>query len=226
MAPPRARRQDRLSGPTMEVFEGAMMIFAAVLLTYMVVWMRRQARGLRAEIHDRVDTALGSGSVWAITGLSFLLVIREGLETVVFLAAGANYAGAALPYAAGAVAGGMLAAGLGYLLYRGSLQLDLRLFFHVTGVLLIVFAAGLLANAVRELQEVGFVPRGIAHVWDTYHLPPDTTPFGRMLAALFGYDASPSLTQVSAFFGYLVLVGIPFSLSIRQRSTPALARAS
>lgn len=217
---------DRLSGPVMEVFEGVMMILAAVLLTYMVVWMRRQARGLRAEIHERVDMALGSGSVWALTGLSFLLVIREGLETVVFLAAGANYAGAALPYAAGAVAGGVLAAALGYLLYRGTLRLDLRLFFNLTGLLLIVFAAGLLANAVRELQEVGFLPRGIAHVWDTYHLLPDTTPFGRMLAALFGYDASPSLTQVTAFFGYLALVGVPFWMSIRQRPAPGLARAS
>jgi high-affinity iron transporter len=206
------------AGPALELFEGVMMVFAVALLTYMIFYMARQARGLKAELHRRADRALQRGAAWPLAILAFTVVIREGLETVVFLAAGSAVATSIAAYVAAAVLGAALAAALGYLLYRGSLRLDLRRFFAITGLVLIVFAAGLLANAVKELQEAGTLSTLVAHVWDTDHLLPDTTTIGRMLAALLGYDASPSLEQVTAFLGYLGLVGIPFWLGSRPRA--------
>jgi len=192
-----------LSGELLDLFEGGTMLLAVAILTYMILWMQRQARYLKAELQHRVDRALASGSQVALAAVAFTVVGREGIETALFLVAGSLQAGSGLAYALAGLAGGGVAALLGYLLYRGSLKLNLRLFFNVTGVLLIVFAAGLLANGVKELQEVGVVPGIIRHVWDTYDLLQDNSEIGRLLATLFGYDASPSLTQVVAYFGYL-----------------------
>lgn len=207
-----------LSGAAMEIFEGSMMLLAAGILTYMVLWMQRQSRGIKAELHGQMDVALSRGSSWALSLLAFTVVVREGLETVLFLSAGAATADVPATYLLGALAGGALATVLGVLLYRGSLRLDLRVFFTVTGWALIIFAAGMLANGFKELHEAGLVPRVVAHVWDTYDWLPDTTTFGRIMAALFGYDASPSLMQVTAYFGYLVAAGGFFWLGSRSRA--------
>jgi high-affinity iron transporter len=196
-----------LQGAAMELFEGTMMLTAAAMLTYVILWMQREARHLQANLHGRLTTALGTGSALALVTLAFTVVVREGLETVLFLIAGLGAADQPLLYLLGALGGALAAALLGVLLYRGAIRLDLRRFFGLTGWLLTVFAAGMLANGFKEFHEAGVVPRVVSHVWDSYHLLPDTTALGRMLAALLGYDASPSLVQVAAYFGYLLLVG-------------------
>lgn len=207
-----------LKGRSMEVFEGAMMLTATGMLTYMVVWMQRQARQIKSSLHGRLDSALGSGSAFALGALAFTVVVREGLETVLFLAAGVKSADSSALYLGGAALGGISATFLGVLLNRGSLRLNLRLFFSVTGWLLIILAAGMLANGVKELQEAGVLPVIIGDVWDTYQLLPDTTAFGRMLGALFGYDAAPSLLQVAGYFGYLALAGAALISGSRSRA--------
>jgi high-affinity iron transporter len=188
------------------------------MLTYMILWMQRQARTLKADLHGRMESALGSGSGLAIATLAFTVVVREGLETVIFLAAGAGTADSPGAYLAGALIGLAAATLLGYLLYRGTLRINLRLFFTATGWLLIIFAAGMIANGCKELHEAGVLPRVVSHVWDTYRLLPDTTAFGRFMGALFGYDAAPSLTQVVGYFGYLALAGAAFLAGSRSRT--------
>lgn len=196
-----------LSGAVLDVFEAAAMLLAVGVLTYMVFWMGSHARHLKAQLHREVDSALSAGSRLALAVLAFSVVVREGVETVLFLAAGAMQSGSGARFVLLALAGLLAAGALGYLLYRGSVRLDLRRFFLYTGLLLILFAAGLLSNAFKELQEVRLVPPVIPHVWDTYHLVSDTGPLGRLLGALFGYDASPSLVQVVAYLGYLLVAG-------------------
>lgn len=207
-----------LKGKAMEIFEGAMMLTATGMLTYMIVWMQRQARHIKTNLHGRLESALGSGSAFALGALAFTVVVREGLETVLFLAAGVKAADSTGLYVGGAALGGVVAAVLGVLLYRGSLRLNLRVFFGVTGWLLVIFAAGMLANGVKELQEAGVLPALVGHVWDTYELLPDTTAFGRMMGALFGYDAAPSLLQVAGYFGYLALAGAALISGSRSRA--------
>jgi high-affinity iron transporter len=197
-----------LSGKAMELFEGGMMLAATAILTHMLIWMQRQSRGLKADLQSRMDAALGSGNTWALGTLAFTVVVREGLETVLFLSAGATASGSATLYTAGAVGGGLAAAFLGYLLYRGSMRLNLRRFFSVTGWLLVICAAGMLANGIKEFHEAGLIPKVVEEVWDTYNLLPDTSTFGRFMSALFGYDATPSLAQVAGYFGYLILAGV------------------
>lgn len=212
-----------LTGAAMEIFEGGMMLAAAALLTWMILWMQRQARSLRAEIQGRLESA--DGSYLALAGVAFTVVIREGLETVLFLLAGASRTDSVAAYGLGALAGGLVAVVLGYLLYRGGIRLDLRRFFTLTGWLLIFFAAGMIANGFKELHEAQVVPRVVGHVWDTYDLLPDNSQVGRLLAALLGYDASPSLVQVAGYLGYLVVTGFAFWRGIRtpQNRPPVAA---
>ena len=192
-----------LSGRTLEAYEGLTMLIAAVILSGMIITMQRPSRNLSGELQVRAARALDAGSHWGLGLLAFTVVGREGLETVLFLAGGAARADSGVLYALSGAAGGLLAALLGWGLYRGSLRLDLRRFFSISGVLLILFAAGLVANGFKELHEARWVPKIIAHVWDTYDYLSDTTAGGRLLAALLGYDASPSLVQAIAYFGYL-----------------------
>lgn len=214
-----------LSGKVLELFEGLTMLLAVAILTYMILWMQRQARRLKAELHERVDQALATGSRVALAALAFTVVGREGLETALFLVAGSLKAESGLAYALAGMAGGVIAAFLGYLLYQGTLRLNLQLFFTVTGVLLIVFAAGLLSNGLKELQEAGIAPALIPHVWDTYDILQDNTVVGRLLSTLFGYDPSPSLLQVLAYVTYLAgfLTYYLKGMTLRPRPARSLA---
>ncbi|MGH2711530.1 MAG: FTR1 family iron permease, partial [Actinomycetota bacterium] len=142
-----------------EAIEGIGSLLAVGVLTWMIFWMRRQARYIRGALQDRVDLALGTQSTWALAALAFFVVVREGLETVLFLfgaireeatgSVGLAYVGAALGLAVATV--------LGFLIYRSGVRLNLRTFFKVTGALILVVAAGLLASGIHELQEIGWI---------------------------------------------------------------------
>lgn len=147
----------KLQGAAEAAFEGGAMLLAALLLTWMIFWMRRQSRGLKRELETQVEQALANGSAWALTTLAFVSVLREGVETSLFLyttVAGEDAAVAG----AGAALGLAAAAALGVLFYRGSSRLDLRRFFTWTSVLLLLFAGYLLARGLEELAEGGIVP--------------------------------------------------------------------
>lgn len=189
-----------------EVFEGVASLIAVGVLTFMIFWMRSRAALMGREIDGRVQAAAGIGSGWALGVLAFAAVGREGLETALFLFA--SFAGSgALAASVGGVVGLAVASLVGYGLYRGGLSLNLRAFFRVTGALLVVLAAGMLAYGLHELQEVGAVPVVVEHLWDMNGLLDETTGAGAFLKALVGYNGNPSLIEVAAYWTYLLGVG-------------------
>ncbi len=191
-----------LEGAAEEVFEGTAMFLAVAMLTYMVVWMKRQASAIRGELQEKVRAALATGSGMALSLLAFVVVGREGMETALFFYASTR-ASTPLESLLGGALGLAIAVALGYSLYRGSHRLNLRAFFNVTGVLLILFAAGLLAHGIHEYHEAGLLPEMIEHVWDVNWLLDEKSTLGRFLTALVGYNANPSLLEVLAYAAYL-----------------------
>jgi len=196
-----------LSGAALEAFEGITMLVAVVVLTWMVFWMRRQAATIGRALRDEVDVAIAGGSLLAIVGLAFSAVIREGFETALFLFAGSAAARGddALGFVAGGGFGFLVAAGVGAVIYRGAHRLPVRQFFSVSGVVVLVLAAGLLSNGLAELMESGLIPRLGVRPWDTDALLSTTGNAGRLLHTLLGYDSAPTLGQIGAYFTYLIV---------------------
>ncbi|HEV8602664.1 MAG TPA: FTR1 family protein [Gaiellaceae bacterium] len=150
-----------LEGSAEKIFEGSAMLFAASLLTWMIFWMRRQARTIKRELEEQVEHALATGSAFALALVAFVGVLREGVETALFLfgtVEGSNKLLAGTSAAIG-LAGAIM---LGYLFYRGAARLNLRRFFTVTSVLLLAFAGWLLAQGLHELAEGGVLPESNA----------------------------------------------------------------
>jgi len=197
-------------GKAEEVFGGVVTLTAVAVLTWMIFWMRRQGAGIRADLHDRVDTALLAGGA-ALAAIAFFSVLREGIETALFLfaaaegtAVGTGGVGAQL---LGAVLGLALAISLGVLLYRGAIRMNLRMFFKLTGWVLIVIAAGLFAAGIHELQEAKWFPFLQGAAFDVSSSLPDDAGVGAILRGLIGYNADPSTLEVVAWLGYLLVVG-------------------
>ena len=150
-----------LEGRSEAIFEGVVMVSAAVLLTWMIFWMRNRARTLRSEIEGKTQAAVEAGSAVGLALVVFVGVAREGVETALFLFSSVEGSGT-LVSLVGAAIGGALAVGLGYVFYRGSHRLNLRLFFSITSGLLLLFAGYLLAVGLHELAEAGVIPESEA----------------------------------------------------------------
>src|SRR3954470_3936226 len=143
-----------LEGSAEALYEGTAMLLAACVVTWMVFWMRKQARTLGGHLRSQVSTAVVAGGGFALASVAFIGVAREGLESALFLFASVGDSGVLETVIAGAL-GAAAAATLGVLFYRGSIRMDLRKFFMVTGVLVIAFAAYLIAGGLHELGEAG-----------------------------------------------------------------------
>jgi high-affinity iron transporter len=187
------------------IFEGAAMLLAAGVLTWMIYWMQRQGSRMRTGLEQDVREAVRLGSAGMLFGLSYVAVLREGIETVLFLTAAALSSTPAQTLLGGSL-GLLVAIGLGWLMFAASRQLDLRTFFRVTGFLLIVFAAGLVAGGVHEFQETALLPVIVEHVWDVNPILPESGFAGSMLKALFGYNGNPSLLEVLSYLGYYAVI--------------------
>jgi high-affinity iron transporter len=203
----------------------AVSLVAAAVLTWMVFWMRRQARLIKSDLEHRVDAALTASQVgFALALVAFLAVLREGTEAALFLIAAATEE-SGRDVLIGGLIGLTVAAIAAYLVYWGGRSLPMRLFFKVTGMVLIVFAAGLLARSVMYLQTSGdlgsFALNGVYDVRDVNALT-SSTEFGKFLAAMFGWDPRPSIEQIVVWFAYLIPVSYLFLRSPgRERSTAA-----
>jgi high-affinity iron transporter len=199
------------SGRAEEIFEGITMLAGAFLLTTLIIWIMRKsavAADLERRVADRIEGTRRAGLFLLI----FFAVLREGIESVIFLSAARfasgqnNLAGAGLGLVAAVV--------LGFLLFRGALRINLRSFFTATNILLILFAAGLVAGGVHELQEAGMIPIVVEHVWDinptvtgdAYPVLHENGLLGSIAKGLFGYNGNPSLIEVFAYLGYLIAV--------------------
>ena len=206
-------------GRTAEAFEGTAMLLAVGVLSWMVVWMKRQAAGIKKNLEHDVAQAIGMGSAFALALIPFTAILREGLETAVFLFA-ATRTSTPLESTIGASAGILAATGLTWGIYSGGYRVNLRTFFNVTGVLLIFFAAGLLAHGIHELQEAALMPFVVEHVWDMNHILDDGSGVGLWLKALFGYNGNPSLVEVVAYPAFLV-PALWYFLALRPNVTAA-----
>ncbi len=206
-------------GRAEEIFEGVAMLTAAVLLTWMIIWMRRQAATLKQDLEAEVKVAAaGQSSGRTLFWLSFLAVGREGFELVLFLVA-ARITTDALQTLLGAALGLAAAIALGWMLFATSKRLSLRQFFNVTNILLVFFAAGLVAHGVHEFNEAGVIPAIIEHVWDLNPILNEKQLVGQLLTALFGYNANPSLSEVIAYVAYFVGLGLAW----KRLTQPAFA---
>ncbi|MFE9741009.1 iron uptake transporter permease EfeU [Streptomyces sp. NPDC006477] len=187
-----------------ELLGGSLSIVAVVLVTWMVFWMRRTARHLRAELHGRLDEALRMGT-GALVATAFLAVGREGLETALFVWASvrASSDGTYAPLT-GVLLGLLTAVLLGWLFYRGALRIDLARFFTWTGGMLVVVAAGVLAYGVHDLQEARFLDGLADKAFDvSATIPPDSW-YGTLLKGVFNFQPNPTVLQVTVWALYLV----------------------
>jgi high-affinity iron transporter len=197
------------------IFETVTYLVAATVLTYMTFWMRKHARSLSKELRARADAALDSPARWGLGLLAFQAVGREGLETVVFTLAiifSTSTAGAL----SGAVIGLAGSLGIAFVIYRLGHKLNLARFFTVIGVLLMVFAAGLLADAVENLQQLGWLPVLAAPMWHSARLLSEDSALGDVLHSFFGYSDAPTPLQVLIYIGYLAVVVLVY-LGVRAR---------
>jgi high-affinity iron transporter len=190
-----------LEGRAEQIFEGVAMLSAVAVLTWMIFWMRKQAVNIKRELEARLETAIAAGSAIGLASVVFFAVLREGWETALFLFA-ISESSSPLTTTIGAIAGLVISISLGVALYMGSRRLNLRQFFTVTGMLLIVFAAGLLAHGIHEFQEAGILPMTVEHIWDTNALVNEDSRVGEFLTALFGYNGNPSLLEFGAWLAY------------------------
>lgn len=213
-------------GTTEEVFEGAVTLTAVGVLTWMIFWMRSQGARIKGELQSKVDSALATGGI-ALAALAFFAVLREGIETALFLFAAAKGtavgSGGVQAQMFGALLGLVFAIVLGVLLYRGGIRMNLRTFFRVTGIVLIVVAAGLFAYSVHELQEAGWLPFLESHAFDLSTTLPDDGGLGAVLRGLVGYHAVPSALELVAWLAYLIVVGVAY---LRPHRVPAGQRTA
>lgn len=194
-----------LEGRAEKLFEGVMMLSAAAMLTWMIFWMAQYGRYLSENLKTDVRASIKTGSKWALFTLAFFAVAREGAELALLLTATSLTAGM-MATIVGAGLGLAVSFSLAWLLLSSLVKLNVRLFFQITNVLLILFAAGLVAYGVHELNEALIIPSIIEHVWDINWLLDENSTIGQTLKILFGYNGNPSLTEVMAYIGYLAFV--------------------
>lgn len=205
-----------------QIYEGVTMLLAASVLTWMIFWMSSQAKNIRSELEEGVHKAVITTGKRAIFWLAFIAVVREGVELALFIAA-AFFAGSSENLTANTIltlAGVVLGLGtsilLGWSLLAATARLNLKRFFQITGYLLILFAAGLVAHGIHEFNEVGWIPSIIEHVWDFNTIINERSVFGELLVTLFGYNGNPSLTEIIGYFVYVATAVFFFTRSAVQ----------
>lgn len=193
-------------GHAEQLTEGVVSLAAAGMLTYMLFWMRRHARGIKGELQFGLDGAL-ERSALAVAAFAAVAVIREGIETVLLLIGAGDAQATPRELLVGGAAGLAVASYVGYLVYGGSRRVDLRRFFQVTAMLLVVFAGGMVAKSVHEFREY-FEVGGVfaTTAWDIATPAFSTGWIARFMAGLFGWSANPEWIRVAAYAAYVVPV--------------------
>ena len=194
-----------------QVFEAVTMLLAAAILTWMIFWMQKQGRQIQKGLEADVREALSGGQTAALFSVAFFAVLREGIELALFLTAvnfSAPLVGSEAPILGwlGGVLGLIAAVIVGWLMYESAIKLNLRRFFQFTSIILVFFAAGLVGQAVHELNELSWIPPIVEHVYDLNPIVPETSTVGQFMKALFGYHGNPSLTEMIAYVGFFVIV--------------------
>lgn len=201
-------------GHAEQIYEGVTMLTAAALISWMIIWMLKQRSNLRQNIENKAEMHINQDHPLGLFFLVFVSVIREGIETVIFLQAASLQSGQS-NLLLGGITGIIMAIVLSFLLFKGFAKVPLRKFFTITSAMLILFAAGLVAHGVHELEEAGLVPIIIEHLWDInpsistegeFPALHEKGSIGSILVGLFGYNGNPSLVEVLSYFVYLLLI--------------------
>jgi high-affinity iron transporter len=187
-----------------EGLETVIGLLAVAMVTYMILWMRRHARGMRAELESAAESALMRGSTGALVAMAFLAVLREGFETVVFLLAAFQASTSPLLAGSGALIGILLAVVLGYGIYRGGVKLNMARFFKITGAVLVVVAAGLLMTAAHTAHEAGWLNVGQQRAANLSWLVQPGTPISSLVTGMLGIQPYPTVIEVAVWVLYLV----------------------
>ena len=203
-----------------QIFAGTTTIVAVGFITWMIFWMAKHSREISSHLQSSVDRAL-EGGVWGLAIIAFVAVLREGLETALFLFAGFQSADGPVFAIGGALLGLAIAAVFGVLIYHGALRISLRALFAWTGALLIVVAAGLLAYGLHEFQEAGVLPGAESIAFDVSATIPPESWFGSLLKGLFSFRPETTWLMVVAWVLYLAVVLPLFLRTLRRKRTPA-----
>lgn len=214
-----------MSFQAQEAFGGVLSIVAVGFVTWMVFWMKSAARGLKGELHGQLDKALAAGG-FALAVVAFVAVVREGLETALFLWAAVKATGQNGIPLTGALLGLATAVVLGWLIYRGALRLNLATFFKWTGAALIVVAAGVLAYGVHDLQEAGLLPGLNTLAWDVSAQIPASSWYGSILKGTVNFSPKTTWLEAVVWLAYLVPVMYLYlrparSTAVRPTPVPA-----
>jgi high-affinity iron transporter len=211
-----------LEGRAEGYVEAVIALVAAGVLTWMIFWMRGQARSIGGQLRGEVDRALATGAVFGLASITFIGVLREGIETALFMLAVVFDSGV-VSSSIGGFSGLAVALALGYAIYRGGQHINLRLFFQITGGLVIIFAAGLLGKGIFQLQVLGVFESYHFPVWDLTETPLlGTGQVAAFLRGLFGWSSRPSIEQVVIWIAFIGTAGwffyhgrLPASVSAR-----------
>lgn len=214
-------------GRAEEIFEGITMLIGGALLTSMILWML--TRNASRELEEGVAKAVGNASKGAVFFLVFFAILREGIETVLFLSSASMMNGENV--LTGSVFGIGTAVLFGWLFFKGAMKLKLKIVFNLTSVLLILFAAGLFAHGVHELQEAKLVPVIVEQVWDInpqviyegiYPLFHEKGAMGALFKGLFGYNGNPSLLEVITYLLYITFAVAAWQMAKLSRRPVAV----
>ena len=208
-----------LEGDSEPLVAGILSFTAAALITWMVVWLGKNARFLKAELEGSIDRALatGAGSLFA---LAFFAVGREGLETAIFIWNGAMASQDAALTVIGTFLGLAVSVIAGWLLYKGALKLNLAKFFRYSGIALIVVAAGMFSYGIHEFQEFGILPGPDAFAWDITSWMPKESFVASLLGGTIGFDTTTSWLQLFAWAAYLGLTIAAYLSKPAKAKTP------
>ena len=214
-----------LTSQAQEILSGVLSVVAVGLVTWMILWMARNARELRGNLHGRLDAAI-AGTGLGIALLGFVTVGREGVETALFVWASVASSGTAILSTIGAFLGIFTALALSYLIFRGVVRINLSKFFIWTGLILVVIAAGVLSYGIGDLQEGGVIPGVDRAAYSLAHLIPASSWYGSLLGGLFNFTPEPTWAQLIAWVGYVAIVSIAFLRRSRQLVTHPIVAAT
>ena len=222
------------SGTAEQIFEGIAFIISGIFVLTLVLWMSKEGPKMKNHLEEKVESSIESGRVLSIVILTYIIIIREGIELVLLLT-GATSVGSLnqVDVVLGSLIGLGISVALGLLIYYGVKNINLSKFFKITNIILILFVAGLITYGIHELIEAGVVNPIIQEVWNIKHILPEKFPdgnpltpewlevIGSLLKALFGYNANPSLLEIIIYPSILISVGI-VSLKLWKRTNTNL----
>lgn len=206
-----------------ELFEAVVGAIAVIMLVSMVFWMRRAAQSFKRDMQNSIETAMAApaSATWALIGMVFFAVAREGLESIFFLLAifqQSQGPGAAI----GALGGIAVAIVFGYAIFQGGIRINLRRFFHWTGIFILIVAAGLVASVLRNLHEAGFWNAFQETAFDLSRVLPEQGILGAILSGLFNYREAPTIGEAGAYVIFLIIT-LTFFLWTQNQQTQAAA---